>query len=72
MYTSVNSDKDVDDQVQIQMEELFKTPRLAQEEDTALHIGSSSHLGTASQAEKRKWKRQCSRESSSAHCNLCH
>ena len=51
MYTSVNSDKDVDDQVQIQMEELFQTPRLVQEEDTALHSGSSSHLGTTSQAE---------------------
>ena len=32
------------------MEELFQTPHLVQE-DTALHSGSSSHLGTASQAE---------------------
>lgn len=51
MYTSINSEKKVDDQIQKQMEQLFQTACLGQEEDTTLNSGISSHSGTPSHAE---------------------
>ncbi|KAJ7384374.1 hypothetical protein OS493_022487 [Desmophyllum pertusum] len=46
MYTSVNSDNDADDQVEVTMQELFKAVSSAWEADTPTHHQSSSSVNS--------------------------